>query len=639
MAERFGEQIYEDKLRQNKNYFGYTELMTEEQRKRGRYYAQAYSRRRAEVDSISDKLSWDEIERLYACDRISNSQDSSYPNSFIPLLTPTIEGQAAHMTSADTEFNFVSDNPAHEMYMSKLDAADSYMRRQGKFMLQMKDFIRSYLSLGGAWLTVEWTKAYGKNAGKPDGYARAKVIPIRDILVDGRIKDFKDVQDAEYIIHEIGFVPIIWARDEYGDEYADALMTHNSRYQGDMPDVSEDDSDSFLLLHIWTRANKQGNLQLIEMDEAGLILRESDSSKPYYEQVDNEYPFAFARGMPVPGSFYGYGDGKILLPMQKVVNNLCDELELACRFSSQSKLFVDSKAGLSDVSEIDSDPSRIVIASNPSQNIWQMQSKGINPAVQQMIDFLLREAQRATRFSDVMTGMKQAASTTATATQSQQIQGAVGISDKKADIMEVMKWARKYCIKLALEKWTAPFWARVGNNKSAEMVDMPMVSKVPASSLPSPETVLNFIAKNPTAPRANIPTYDLVEDDNGELVMADIDFDVDIAMGSDMPHGKSDMYNIVLSLMQMQVMENGVPKPFMSASKARELIERYVGIPLSDEDEETESENGGVMNQGVNPTSPNGAIQMPQGSQMPTPSALMNTTPGTGAVDRRGMAL
>ena len=121
------------------------------------------------------------------------------------------------------------------------------------------------------------------SGNKPKGFPRLEVVHPLSILVDGSIKDPKDLQYARYIIREVGFMPIRWAKKEYGEEYGNAVLAGFNRDEGEDPDISNDDSLTFMLLHVWTRENEYDNLQLIEMDANGLILRESDPSEPYYK--------------------------------------------------------------------------------------------------------------------------------------------------------------------------------------------------------------------------------------------------------------------------------------------------------------------------------------------------------------------
>ena len=628
--------IFEDQNEQHHLGFGdYTALMTEEQKRRGKYYSDMYSQRRAELDGKAETLSWDEIEKLHNCDRDADPEDDSAPNNFLPLLTPTVEGQVAHMSSAETEYTFVSDNPAHEQFMKKLKAGFAYNKRMSRFDAHVKDMDRSYILLGGSWITCSWAKGYGRSSpDKPEGYAKISTIPIRSVLVDGRIKDFKDLQEAEYIIHEIGFVPISWIRKEYGDDMADGVQAGYNRYESNANSTTLDDYNSAMLLHVWTRSNEQGNLQLIEMDSQGLILRESDASKPYYEFVDNEYPFAFARGMYIAGSFYGFGDGKILLRFQKLVNNLADEVEIAARFSAQTKTLVDRKSGIA-LEEVDSDPSHWILCDNPNNNVRQMPAPGLNQIVIEAIKMYVQQAQSATRFADIMTGAKQQASTTATATQNQVLQGAIGINDKKADVAELRRWAAKYSMKLCLEKWDSAFWVRV--DKDYDMIDMQIMANAPASIPATYDTIDSFRKNNPDKRIKDLPTFESVNDDAGNVVMGSLDFDVEVVMGNAMQKDSTSRYNIA-SLAATQVMgdEDGVPRNVMGLEQYRKILGEILGMEIDDDKENAPALTDPTK---TNPVSDDGGLMPNNGSQVPPPNNLASTVPGVSGQDKRGLML
>jgi len=620
--------IEEDKTEQKKTSKPCDYFMTEEQKLRGEYYLEEYRLRKAEVDKYYEE--WYEIEKLYACNRDPVASDPSFPLSFIPLITPVVEGQVASMMESGVEYTHVTDVPSHQPMMLKLDAASDYIRRKQRAPQFFKDYARYYDLLGNCWLSISWEKDFSKSKTKPSGFPRLNVPPLRTVFADGRIKDYKDLQYSEYIIQEIGFVPIYWARKEYGDEKAEAISSGSYEYQGSNPDTSYDDSKSFTLLHVWTRTNEEGNLQLIEMDTNGFILRESDSSKPYYEGVDNEYPFWFGRMIPQLGQFYGFGDGKILKPMQETVNNLADELELAARFSAQTKIVVDPKAKM-DVDQLDSDPSTFAIAENPHQNILQLQAGGVNPVVQSMIEFLLREAQRVVRFSDVMTGQAQAASSTATAINSQLVQGSVGIKDKKSDISQAMEWADRYSLKLCLKKWSKPFWAKLATDYS-EFIDPQMIGTAPAA-MPTSSKTVEKILNLPNLDPSKIPAFEEVRDKNGNIVMQDIDFDVRVVLGNGIPKGRTDMYNILLGLAQMQVMdENGQVKPLITAKRLKEMMEQTLGMKLTTSGEEFAAKQAQIIPPtAINPVGQGGAVQVPTG----VAENLMGTVPQMPNMDSR----
>jgi hypothetical protein len=374
------------------------------------------------------------------------------------------------------------------------------------------------------------------------------------------------------------------------------------------------------------------------MDSTGFILRQSDPSKPFYLCVDNEYPFYFARMIPKLGSFYGHGDGKILKYMQNLINQLADEMELAARYNAQTKVFIDAEKADLRLEEFDSDPSHPIVCNNPHQNVFPMPGQGISNVIPTMIQFLLDQAQRATRFSDIMTGTQQGVSATATQISGQLTQGSVGIKDKASDLQNAMAWCDKYCLKLCLEKWDIPFWVSKfgGQADDVEFIDMQEMNKVspvvPATGAKIMER-LNLKRKNP---KAKTVKYDVVKGKPAGM----LDFDVTVKLAAGFPKGKNDQFNQLTSLLQLTMIDptTGQPQPFVDIDIARAKMEEIIGFKLSNDSMSTKPQpvmaNGGA----INPLGASGEVTMPQGSNVSTqPSNLMGTVPM--AKDKRGMQL
>lgn len=626
--------IYEREHNEQKGIQNWQDLMTEEEYQCGEYYLERFRMRQMEMSE--NKVTWDRIEELAACQRQPDANDPHYPNSFIAILTPVIEGQVASIIEGNIEITHVTDNPAHQKYMVQYDAASAYARRKNRFLEYFKDYTRQYDKLGNSIITVSWDKGYSKKKGKPNGYPKLTVCPLLSVVIDGRVKDAKEIQDAEYIIHEIGFQTIGWARDTFGDEKADALAVGYNRYEGEKPDVSVDDNYTFTLLHVWTRANKQKNLQLIQMDANGFILDESDPSEPYYDYVDNEYPFFFSRMIPITGQLYGYGDGALLKGIQEQQNNLADEVEIACRFNAQPKIIVDPRAHMS-ADEYNSNPADIGYCNNPDENIKIITGPGINPVVQQtMLDNETR-AQRITRFNDIMTGNQQGVSATATQINSQLMQGSVGINDKKSDISRAMEWADRYSLKLCMQYWDKPFWSTMGHNYQT-FVDMKDMIKAP-SAVPVSNNVLGKVGKGMkdfmgrlVNPRLK---SDLAKDADDNLILTDIDWDTQVFIGKGIAKGKTDLFNILMGLAGVILMnQDGTRRMAITPKRWIELMEQTLGMKLSAEDEE-QIMDGMQFDQaaitGLNPIGQNDTIQKPQ----QTPDNLMSTVPKVAGNDNR----
>jgi len=607
-----------------------TALMTDEQRLRGQYYAEKYRVRKGELASLIEEF--DSIMKLYSCKRDPVVNDRSFPCNVIPLITPIVEGQTAMMMESEIDYNYYSNNPLHRRYLDKIEAAGAYCRSLNNAPRHYKDFTRKYEIVGNSWIAIMLEKSFSTAKNRPSVYPRITLPSIGEVLVDGKIKDPKDLQFADYIIHEIGQKSIGWARKEYGDEYAEAVSLEypiNSN-----KNITRDDTDTFVLLHVWTRTNEYGNLQLIEMDSSGFILRESNPQKPFYNMVGNQYPFYMARMMPHENEFYGFGDGQMLKYIQIYQNRLADEIEVAARHNAQAKTYIDPDSEI-NVEDVDSDPSHPILVKDPRNNILVVQGQGINPVIMEAMQFNIQQAQRMSRFSDIMTGYQQGVSATATQISGQLSQGSVGIKDKASDIQDAMAWCDRYCLQLCLEKWEIPFWITKfrdvadDEQESSIWLDMPSLAKMPAVTPAFGEEAEKRRKAKQSEPGMDIVDYETVVDENtGEAVLIDLDFDVRVKLAAGFPRGKNDQFNQIVSLMQLNVMDrDGQVKPFMEATVAREKMEQILGFKLKSESIMSEADQLLNANQ-INPLGNSGEVVQPQGSRVRTqPSNLMGTVP------------
>lgn len=631
-------EIYEHRHEVKFSYPDMQDLMSREDFVRGQYYREKYLARKGEMEDYIEE--WTLLQKMHACEREHTHPDPNFPCNMIPLITPLVEGEVASMLEREIDYVYTTNNPAHRDSMSTLEAVSEYVRRKNNAHFFYKDYARQYILLGNGWLTVMWDKTYSKDPTKPNGYPRIAVPSLSSVIVDGRIKDYKNLQHASYIIHEIGFQDIAWARKEYGDEKAEAIARTLNMYDGVEASASVDDNNTFMLLHVWTRDNEEGNLQLIEMDSTGFVLRTSDPSEPYYGLVDNEYPFWFGRMIPRQGHFYGYGDGKLLKYMQIFINNLADEMEIASRNNAQPKTFIDVERGDMDLEQWDSDPSHFIAMTNPTQNVYTVPGQGISNVIPQMMNMLLEQAQRAPRFSDIMFGSMSGVSATATQVTGQLNQGSVGIRDKASDVQAAMQWCDRYCLRLCLEKWDVPFWiSKFETNSEPEFVDMAILNKRQAV-VPATGNILKGIRESFRKTRGpKRVNYEPVYKGKGKkAVYTPLDFDVRISFSSTFPRGKNELFNQIISLLQLQALDpaTGQPAPFISTKIAREKMEKIVGFKLHDDETTTEED---LLNaQSINPTGVGDEVAMPQGSRVRTqPSNLRDTVPQ--ARDNRGMQL
>lgn len=634
MPNKERQEILEDKYYQQGTRKTYNELNTDEQRKRAQFYVERYDALKAEMDARED--TWNNIEKQYKCER---DYIDEAPNSFIPVTAPIINGQIASIIDQNIAHKVRGIGPSDHEFAGDGQKIVDLVYRHNRIKQILKPGVGRYLLFGTAWFAIEWDSEALDGFGIP----KIRTPQTTKVYVDGNIKDMLQYQKAEYLIEECGFQSIMWARREFGDDKANLLMMNTSTSSFEA-DTLDDEKFSFNYLKVWHRNNKFGNLQLLEMDDTGFVLRESDPSEPYHTYVYNQYPYIPIGLYCEEGEFHRFGDGKLLYFMQDTINRLYDEVITACKFSAQSRTFIDP-AGQVDPDEFDADPGHPIACIDPQRNIHTASSGTLNPVVERLIANIMNEARRATRFSDLMTGVGTGEKITATQAGIQTNQGNTGINDKKGDISDALRFIANYAIGLCMEYWDGGQWMRVSDDKDEfEWIDATQLTKVP-TLIPTDDKFRKEWHENNRDKDISemakwmeyIPDKD-IKNDEGEIVAKAgvpqtkrAEFDIDVSIGEGLPSSPIALYNIMLSLAQLQLIDEqtGMPRPLIGYSQFRKMVEDMLGVPFDDAMEDAKQMNTIGM----------GQSQQQQGLQRPInmsaniPGANINgTAMGGGAV-------
>lgn len=79
-----------------------------------------------------------------------------------------------------------------------------------------------------------------------------------------------------------------------------------------------------------------------------------------------------------------------------------------------------------------------------------------------------------------------------------------------------------------------------------------------------------------------------LETEDGKPATKQIELDISVNIGEGLPNNKIALYNMVLSLAQIVLIdeETGQPRPLIGFKQFRSMVEQYLGIRVSDTDEE-----------------------------------------------------
>lgn len=624
--------IYEDNYQQSDAFKKVRDdLMTEEQQKRVDFYLSKYHEGKADLEERMQE--WEEIHRAYKGERTDIIDDDDMDKQVaVNIMLTQIEGQVSSMQTTNITGSYQGVGFSDQKFARTAGIVGDFILKRNNARQIVKKAGRRYLQFGHAVLTTYWDDEALDNFGLP----RIECLKPGTVIFDDKIEDIvDDLQRCDYIIHEVGSRSIMWARKKYGDEIADAIQLGNNDPGFEFKDTDND--ESFTYLRVWTRNNEYENLQLLEISLCGILLSESDPSEPYYKHIFNRYPF-FAAGLYKDESDqYYFGDGRILLSMQKVINKLYDEIILAIKFSSQGRTYADPNSKLNPAEFAEADPSKVIYANNPHQYIKTERGAGLNEVVFKLLTQLLDKVQEVTRFSALMTGNEPDKTMTATQAGIQMQQGITGIDDKRADLSKALGDALSYAIGLCMEFWSAAKAFRVADNDDQfEWIDVRQFREIPELIPASREYIENFKKNNPNA--ETVPEYMQleIEDEDGKIKPAtkQLELDISVNIGEGIPNNKIALYNIILQLSQLVLVDEvtGQPRPLIGFRQFKQMVEDYLNIKIDDNTDDYEAyqqlQQALIAQTGTMPsTTPNNA------------AAPLNMNPNIAGMNLEGTAL
>ena len=126
--------------------------------------------------------------------------------------------------------------------------------------------------------------------------------------------------------------------------------------------------------------------------------------------------------------------------------------------------------------------------------------------------------------------------------------------------------------------------------------------------------------------------------EGANIIYSNFDFDTKVVIGESIPKGRTDMYNILLGLSQIQTVDaSGQPHQLITLNRLRQMMEEVLGMKLQTTEEENNADdsndemiNPAIMNQ-LNPIGQGNSVQVPTS----IPNNLQSTVPQMPNADSR----
>jgi len=546
--------------------------MSQEERKLVDNFLVRIDANRGEMGDIYDR--WEKEAEAYAGDQ---ELKDNHPNSRVNIFLANIEGQVASMVDKDISITTRGRGPSDEAFAESGRVGLEWTLRQNGLKLILDRHERRRLQFGIGWLKTYWDP----DAIDGFGLARLAAPPLQSMFVDSKITDPMNLESADYIA-EYMLRSKTWARETYGDMVDYIYFGGSDRSGVFSKDKTIDDEDAFYLIQLWTKTD--GKLRLLEFSDDGVLLFDSfkewtgkkfkikDDPQPFYRC--NEYPYFLTLCYPEEGKLIGFGDGKLLRPLQDMINDLYDQIRRAAR---PNRLFIDPDSNVS-IEDLDQDDGPIP-AERPNDTIRVVEMGKVNEALWRLLNAIHSEVQRVTRFSELMLGQPGKTADTATEAAIQQQQGNQTTDHKKTQLSITLQKVCRYLLELMLEHYDEGKWFRLDENEDQWLwINFDQMNRIPQMIPPEEAYLRQFQEQNPGAPT---PQWQELTDEYGEAVTKKVELDIEINIGAGLPKNQAFLQAMLEKLSQMVVDGRNA----VTWVEIRKFARDILGLPLDDDEE------------------------------------------------------
>ncbi len=431
------------------------------------------------------------------------------------LPRPMTPEDAPFADSVREVLNFIKDK---NKMVRKLDMHE---RRREKYGIGILRVAFDPSALGGAGLPV------------------IEACHPADIFVDPAITDVYHIGEASFIIETMR-KSIHFARQEYGDAVADAIEPgYRPQYESD-PYGRDEMDDTYLHMLVWTKT--EAGLRLVEMTGCGIILSDSFQNGTGDFYPGGRYPYFFTPLYCREGSIWGKGDVELLIPVQDLINDLDDQIRISARLTGNPQRLIEVGSGI-DLDAMTNEAGLNIPTTSVSA-VRNLEAPPLPGYIIERRDNALRyESQRITRFSDQMTGAKQAGVSTAAEATVLRESGQSIIQHKKLMLQETLSEVFSFCLDMVKTYWTEEIAIRVSGRDN------------------------DFIFFRGDSLK-HIPVGDGKE--------KNAEFDLVVTVGAGMPANKAAVY---------QIMRDLYAQGLVSGREIRDFLIDYMGLPLMAADE------------------------------------------------------
>ncbi len=474
-------------------------------------------------------------------------QSENDPGSCTNIVHANVEGQVALLLEQSIGILPVPVTPDDAPFAAMVQKVLDFVKDKNRLRRKLDLHERRREKFGTGIFRVSFDPSALSGAGLPV----IEAVNPSCVFVDPGITDVYRTEEAAFIIETV-CKTVHWAKEQYGDSVADAIVPgYRPQFSGE-----EGAEDTYLHMLVWTK--EKGKLRLVEMTGCGLILSDSFQNGEENFYPTGRYPYFFTPLYYREGSIWGKGDVELLIPLQDLINDLDDQIRINARLTGNPQRLIETGSGI-DLDAMTNEAGLNIPTTSVSA-VRNLEAPALPAYILQRRDTALRyESQKVTRFSDQMTGTKQAGVTTASEAMVLQQGGQMSIQHKKLLLQETLAEVFAYCLEMIRAYWTEEVAIRV-TDKPSEFI---------------------FFRGGDLR---NIPTK--------AGGTKDAAFDLQVTVGAGLPTNKAAAY---------QMMSDLYAKGLVTPHEVRGFLADYFGLPLETPtpapvDEKKNEEGGRIDN-------------------------------------------
>ncbi len=490
--------------------------------------------RRYYLDAWQDKAKRGLPERFALYDAywegdVNLPESENDPASCTNIVHANIEGQVSMLLEQSIGISPVPVTPEDVPFAATVQKVLEFIKDKNRMTRKLDLHERRREKYGTGIFRVSFDPEALGGAGLP----RIEACNPKDIYIDPGITDIYRTEEAAFIIETV-CKTVHWAKEQYGEEIAEAIVPgYRPQFEGE-----DGGEDTYLHMLVWTK--KGGKLRLVEMTGCGLILSDSFRRGEENFYPGGRYPYFFTPLYHREGSLWGKGDVELLIPVQDLINDLDDQIRINARLTGNPQRLIETGSGI-DLDAMTNEAGLNIPTTSVSA-VKNLEAPPLPSYILQRRDTALRyESQRITRFSDQMTGSKQAGVTSAAEATVLQQGGQMSIQHKKLLLQETLSEVFAYCLEMVRVYWTEEVAIRL-TDKPGEFVFFR-------------GSDLSGIQGRDGKPK-------------------DAAFDLIVTVGAGLPANKTAAY---------QMMSDLHSRGLVTANEVRAFLTDYMGFPLGSE--------------------------------------------------------